>query len=70
MWIDLYGRACGLRDFRAAPVSDLRPVLEPARRVFHPRAARAEETSEGRLNRRHQDPGIIREMGGLPVSQG
>jgi hypothetical protein len=51
MWIDLSGRACGLRDSRAASVSDLRPVLESARRVFHPRAARADETSAGRLNR-------------------
>jgi hypothetical protein len=44
-------------------VSDLRPVLEPARRVFHPRAARADETSAGRLKRSRREPGIISEAG-------
>ncbi len=70
MWIDLYGRACGLRDSLAATVSNLRPVLEPARRVFHPRAARADETSAGRLKRSRREPGIVREAGATTLLEG
>ena len=70
MWIDLHGRACGLRDSRAATVSNLRPVLEPARHVFHPRAARADETSAGRLNGSRREPGIISEAGATTRLEG
>jgi hypothetical protein len=70
MWIDLSGRACGLRDSRAASVSDLRPVPEPVRRVFHPRAARADETSAGRLNGSRREPGIISEAGATTRLEG
>lgn len=70
MWIDLYGRACGLRDSRAATVSNLRPVLEPARRVFHPRSARADEISAGRLNGSRRGPGVISEARATTLLEG
>lgn len=70
MWVDLYGRTCGLRDSTAASVSDLRPVLEPARRIFLPRAVRADETSEGCLNRSRREPGITSGAGATTLLEG
>ena len=61
--VALSGRACGLRDSRAASVFDLRQVLEPARHVFQPHVACADEISAGRLNGSRREPGIISEAG-------
>ncbi len=62
--VALSGRACGLRDSRASSVFDLHLVLDPARRVFHPRIVCANEASVGRLNRSWQNFRLMREMGG------
>ncbi len=44
--------------------------LSPARRIFRPRAVRADETSEGCLNRSRREPGITSGAGATTLLEG